>query len=144
MIIKPLLRSIQQETTKYPAPDGAYRYCFDQLIAMFESWEVLGSIKLCQCFPDSMDDAWGAQDPANDIWPLLLMEVAQYYMYAPTMDDRSRAAASMRRLKARSSKQRKMKPYKNAPRGSGNTGYNYCVEVEEDQQDCNSPFECES
>ena len=130
------------------ASDGDFQYCFEQLIDMFVSWETLGTIKLCQCYPESMYDGWGNEDPASDIWPLLLLEVCNYFQYVPTQLDISKAAASKRRLRTRSSKPRQMKPYKNAPRGSGNRyyyGYGQCKEqetCEEVEQSCTNIFEC--
>jgi len=110
------------ETLSLVAPDDAYQYAFEEYVNMLESWSNLQGITIVNV-PLTMDDPVEDGEPCYELWNCLLPRICEYFAYALTQKQGNDGTASMRKIRAKSSKPGKMKAYKNQPRGSGNYYY---------------------
>ena len=113
------------ETLSLVAPDDAYQYAFEEYVNMLESWNNLQGITIVDV-PETMDDPVGDDDPCYELWNCLLPRICEYFNHELTMKQGNDGIASMRKIRAKSSKPAKMKPFKNQPRGSGNYYFYGC------------------
>lgn len=118
-VISRVLREVEQEMAGSPADDGDYPAVFEYFIDMIDDYEARG-YKLWGNKPESLNDSIGSEDPIKFIVSNLVMDVADYFAYQPTMQQASRAAASERTVINRTLEPQYFSGEGN-PRGSGNS-----------------------
>lgn len=118
-VLSRVLRGVDQETSMSIADDDDYNTAFEYLIDMIDEYSSRG-YPLWGNKPSSINDSLGSADPFNFLVSNLVIDIADYFSYTPTISQMSKAKASSVVVINRTLQPRHFCGLNN-PRGSGNS-----------------------